>query len=115
MDAYLHIKQTWSPTHIHTICIGCFASALFCVHYFYKETFAFYNYLLPYIHFLLAKFGTGNLTYILENCRKEVQLMSEKAIKSQKTKKQKTETIHSSKRLITVEDLSPPLDLSSFN
>lgn len=35
MDAYLHIKQTWSPTHIHTTtCIGCFASALFCVHYF---------------------------------------------------------------------------------
>lgn len=104
-----------SHTHIHTICIGCFASAPFCAHY--KETFAFYNYLLPYIHFLLAKFGTGNLTYILENCRKEVQLMSEKAIKSQKKKykKKKTETIHSSKRLITVEDLSPPLDLSSFN
>lgn len=77
-------------THTHTtICIGCFASAPFCVHYFYKETFAFYNYLLPYIHFLLAKFGTGNLTYILENCRKEVQLMSEKAIKSQKNNTKK--------------------------
>lgn len=43
----------------------------------------------------------------------EVQLMSEKAIKSKK--KKKIDTIHSNKRLITVEDLSPPLDLSSFN